>query len=73
MVTVTLQYYSDKHAKNMSHRENKIMIHGWWKLFCFFIIISFSPLRNIMAEGFRFIYLAFRFSEDENFSAQCMG
>ena len=28
---------------------------------------------NIMAEGFRFIYLAFGFSEAENLSAQCMG
>ena len=28
---------------------------------------------NIMAEGFRFIYLAFGFSLAENFSAQHMG
>ena len=28
---------------------------------------------NIMAEGFRFIYLAFGFSQAENLSAQCMG
>ena len=33
----------------------------------------FSFLCNIMAEGFRFIYLAFVFSYAENLSAQHMG
>ena len=28
---------------------------------------------NIMADGFRFIHLAFGFSKAENFLAQCMG
>ena len=32
-----------------------------------------SYICNIIAEGFRFVYLAFRFSWDENFSAQWMG
>ena len=36
-------------------------------------IINMRYMYNKMAEGFRFIYLAYGFSWAENLSAQCMG
>ena len=36
-------------------------------------VMGTTHVCNIIAEGFRFIYLAVGFSEAENLSAQCMG
>ena len=36
-------------------------------------VFMYVSVCNIMAEGFRFIYLVFGFSLAENLSAQCMG
>ena len=50
---------------------------GYITSWCVFQIIfnyfnQISYLCNIIAEGFRFIYLAFGFSKAENLSAQCI-